>query len=79
MPVLLDAWVRGYRRGGSLSAEGESEIETFVMLRRLLLVAWIGSHSETELAQSMGIAYTRGTLPLCERYLSRFGEASRHR
>lgn len=79
VPVLLDAWVRGYRRVGSLSAEEESEIETFVMLRRLLLVAWIGSHSETELAQSMGIAYTQGTLPLCERYLSRFGEASRHR
>jgi hypothetical protein len=47
------------------------------MLRRLLLVAWIGSHSETELAQSMGVAYTQNTLPLCERYLSRFGEARR--
>ncbi len=44
------------------------------MLRRLLLVAWIGSHSETELAQSMGVQYTRDTAPLCERYLSRFGE-----
>jgi Ser/Thr protein kinase RdoA (MazF antagonist) len=69
--------VRGYRRVGSLSAEEEAEIDTFVMLRRLLLVAWIGSHSETELAQSMGVAYTQGTLPLCERYLSRFGEARR--
>jgi hypothetical protein len=44
------------------------------MLRRLLLVAWIGSHSETELAQSMGVDYTQGTVPLCERYLARFGE-----
>ena len=79
VPVLLDAWVRGYRRVGTLSAEEEAEIETFVMLRRLLLVAWIGSHSETELAQSMGIAYSQGTLPLCERYLSRFGEAPRRR
>ena len=72
---LLDAWVRGYRRVRSLAAEDEAEIETFVMLRRLLLVAWIGSHSETELAQSMGVSYTRCTIPLCERYLSRFGEA----
>jgi hypothetical protein len=45
------------------------------MLRRLLLVAWIGSHAETDLAQSMGVAYTAATLPLCERYLSHFGEA----
>ena len=37
------------------------------------LVAWIGSHSETDLAQSMGVAYTDTTCPLCEDYLSRFG------
>jgi Ser/Thr protein kinase RdoA (MazF antagonist) len=76
VPELLKAWVRGYRRVGTLSVEDENEIETFVMLRRLLLVAWIGSHSETELAQSMGVAYTQATIPLCEHYLSRFGEAS---
>jgi Ser/Thr protein kinase RdoA (MazF antagonist) len=75
VPALIEAWVRGYRRVGMLSVEEEAEIETFVMLRRLLLVAWIGSHAETELAQSMGVAYTQATLPLCERYLSRFGEA----
>ncbi len=75
VPELICAWVRGYRRVGELAAEDEAEIETFVMLRRLLLVAWIGSHSETELAQSMGVDYTATTIPLCERYLSGFGEA----
>jgi Ser/Thr protein kinase RdoA (MazF antagonist) len=79
VPELLKAWVRGYRRVGALSPEEEAEIETFVMLRRLLLIAWIGSHSETELAQSMGVAYTQESIPLCERYLSRFGKrSSRH-
>ncbi|HML27357.1 MAG TPA: phosphotransferase [Hyphomicrobium sp.] len=73
VPELLKAWARGYRRIGVLSPEEENEIATFVMLRRLLLVAWIGSHSETELAQSMGVAYTRETIPLCEKYLSQFG------
>ena len=72
---LIKAWVRGYRRVGTLSPEDEAEIDTFIMLRRLLLVAWIGSHSETELAQSMGVDYTATTIPLCERYLSRFGQA----
>jgi Ser/Thr protein kinase RdoA (MazF antagonist) len=74
VPELIRAWVRGYRRISSLSAEEEFEIETFVMLRRILLVAWIGSHSDTDLARSMGVAYTLGTVPLCERYLSRFAE-----
>jgi Ser/Thr protein kinase RdoA (MazF antagonist) len=73
VPELLKAWVRGYRRIGSLSPEEENEIATFVMLRRLLLVAWIGSHSETDLAQSMGIDYTRGSIALCEKYLSQYG------
>ncbi|MDX1400378.1 MAG: phosphotransferase [Kiloniellales bacterium] len=72
VPELLEAWVKGYRKVASLQDEDEHEIPTFVMLRRLLLVAWIGSHSETELAQSMGIDYTKGTVGLCEDYLARF-------
>lgn len=75
VPELLIAWARGYRRVAPLSAVDEAEIETFVMLRRLLLVAWIGSHSETELAQSMGVGYTRRTVPLCATYLARFAGA----
>lgn len=73
VPELMAAWVEGYRRVHDLPAEDEAEIPTFVMLRRMLLVAWIGSHAETDLAQSMGIAYTEGTVGMCEEYLSRFG------
>jgi len=73
VPELLAAWVEGYRRVLDLPAEDEAEIPTFVMLRRMLLVAWIGSHAETDLAQSMGVAYSESTCPLCEDYLSRFG------
>lgn len=73
VPELMRAWVRGYRKVAELSAEDEHEITTFIMLRRLLLVAWIGSHSETELAQSMGVSYTRNTVGLCEAYLRDFG------
>jgi hypothetical protein len=39
-------------------------------MRRLLLVAWIGSHAGTELAQSMGAEYTRASCELAEQYLS---------
>ena len=75
VPELLKAWVRGYRRIGILSDGEVAEIDTFVMLRRLLLVAWIGSHSETDLAKYMGAQYTRETIPLCETYLVRFASA----
>ena len=35
-------------------------------------VAWIGSHAETDLAKSMGLPYTEGTVGLCEAYLRKF-------
>lgn len=72
VPSLIEAWKEGYRRVMPLSKADETEIPTFVMLRRLLLVAWIGSHHETDLAKSMGLPYTDGTVGLCEDYLSRF-------
>jgi len=71
VPELMDAWARGYRQVAPLSAEDESELPTFVMLRRLLLVAWIGSHAATETAQSMGAEYTTTSCRLAEDYLSR--------
>jgi Ser/Thr protein kinase RdoA (MazF antagonist) len=73
IPELTDAWVRGYRSVRGLAAEDEAEIETFVLMRRLLLVAWIGSHAGTDLARSMGAEYTAGSCELAEAYLSRFG------
>lgn len=73
VPELVAAWVRGYRRVEALSAEEEAELPTFILLRRLLLVAWIGSHADTELAQSQGVAFTEGTCALAEDYLGRMG------
>jgi Ser/Thr protein kinase RdoA (MazF antagonist) len=73
VPALIEAWVRGYQKRGKLSAEEIAEIPTFVLFRRILLVAWIGSHAETDLAKSMGVPYTEDTLPLIEDYLKKFG------
>jgi Ser/Thr protein kinase RdoA (MazF antagonist) len=72
VPDLIEAWKQGYRRIGALGKADEAEIPTFVMLRRLLLVAWIGSHAETDLAISMGLGYTEQTSALCDKYLISF-------
>jgi len=71
VPELQAAWVEGYRSVGPLSAEDEDELPTFVMLRRLLLVAWIGSHHTfaTEAAE-LGVGFTAGTGELAEPYLA---------
>lgn len=73
VPDLIGAWLKGYRQVRQLSRDEENEISTFIMLRRMLLVAWIGSHSETETACEMGIGYTLDSIGLAENYLSRFG------
>jgi Ser/Thr protein kinase RdoA (MazF antagonist) len=70
---LIDVWLEGYRTVSAVSQADEEEIPTFVMLRRLLLVAWIASHRETELARSMGVSYTDQTVALCSAYLRSFG------
>ena len=44
-------------------------LPTFVMLRRLLLTAWIASHAETPTAQALGAGYTDGTVALGEQFL----------
>lgn len=70
---LLQCWLEGYRTVSALGKAEEEEIPTFLMLRRLLLVAWVGSHAETGLARSMGITYTDQTVALCSAYLARYG------
>jgi len=71
VPELQAAWTDGYRSVAPLAPEDEAILDTLVMLRRLLLVAWIGSHHEfaTEAAE-LGAGFTAGTCALAERYLS---------
>lgn len=71
VPELRDAWVRGYRSVAELDPAAEAELQTFVMLRRLLLVAWIGSHHTfAPEAAELGAGFTAGTCALAEDYLS---------
>ena len=73
VPGLIDAWLTGYRRAAELSAADEAEIWTFILFRRLLLVAWIGSHRAVDIAQQLGAGYTADSCDLAETYLSRVG------
>ena len=69
VPELLRAWDLGYRKAAPLSAEERAEIPTFVVLRRILLTAWLASHAELPFARQLGAAYTRGTVALAQEYV----------
>ena len=57
----------------ALVLEQQGVIVTLDRIVGSLLVAWIGSHSATDLAKEMGVPFTEGTVGLAEAYLSRFG------
>ncbi len=69
VPELLEAWVGGYRRTAPLSAADRDEIPTFVVLRRILLCAWLASHAEIPFARQFGAAYTQGAAMIAEQFL----------
>ena len=72
-PIVADlqaAWIDGYRTVAPLAEADEAMLPTFVLLRRILLTAWIASHAETPTAQEAGPEYTDGTLMLADRYLT---------
>jgi Ser/Thr protein kinase RdoA (MazF antagonist) len=69
VPALTEAWLRGYRGVLPLPAGDEAEIPTFVLLRRLQLVSWVGSHRFADSALELGADFTQGACELAERYL----------
>lgn len=72
-PELVDAWLRGYARVRTLSRIELEEVDSFILLRRILMGAWTGSHADTVQAQTVAAeGYAEGTCLLAERYLSRF-------
>lgn len=73
IPAMRDAWVRGYRKHRPMSAEEEREIDSFIMLRRMALLAWIGSHFNVPEAQALAGDFARVSAELGEGYLNRMG------
>lgn len=71
VPQLAERWMEGYRSVASLTAEEEAMLPTFILLRRILLLAWIASHHETPTARAYGESYTSGALALAESYLTK--------
>ncbi|MBM3516475.1 MAG: aminoglycoside phosphotransferase [Alphaproteobacteria bacterium] len=71
--TLLATWLAGYRRVRPIVADDEAQIPTLVMLRRLLVLAWLGSHADTDLARQAAPGYTYDSCALAERYLATVG------
>lgn len=69
IPALKAAWLESYQAARPLSPDDLAIMDSMVMLRRMALLAWIGSHAETSLAQSHMKGFAEGTAELAQRYL----------
>jgi len=76
VPALMRAWVAGYREVAPLGEADLAMLPVFVMLRRMLLTAWVASHAETPTAAALGADYTLGTVAMGRRFLAGMGVAS---
>ena len=70
IPSLQDAWIKGYRSVAPFSEEDEAELPTFILLRRILLTAWLASHAETPTGQELGGSFTEGTVKIAETFIA---------
>lgn len=70
--ALVEAWVAGYREHAALDDAQVAEIPTFIMLRRMTLLAWVASHPQADMAIEQGARFGADTVALAERYLDRF-------
>ncbi|WP_193044925.1 phosphotransferase enzyme family protein [Mycolicibacterium baixiangningiae] len=74
LPEWQASWVEGYRSRRPMTPADEDMLASFVFLRRLLLLAWMGTHSHSRESKTKAISYAAGSCALAERYLSTNGQ-----
>ncbi len=67
---LIAAWLEGYRRVAPVPADMETAIPSFVLLRRLQLIGWVGYQQQhLAFARAIGADFTKDSCHLAEDYL----------
>jgi Ser/Thr protein kinase RdoA (MazF antagonist) len=67
---MIADWLRGYLEVRDIPAEQLEMIPTLVLLRRLMLTAWVASHADADAAIAFTDGYATGTALLANRYLT---------
>ena len=67
---MIADWLRGYLEVRAIPVDHLEMIPTLVMLRRLMLTAWVASHADADAAIAFTDGYATGTARLPERYFT---------
>jgi len=74
MPYLDDliaSWIKGYSKIRTLTDEEKEMIPTFILMRRLQLISWIGSR-DNDTTRLLGENYTLQSDALVKAYLEKY-------
>lgn len=74
-PAWVENWLHGYEQVAHISDSELAIVPAMLMQRRIQLTAWVASHRDTEMAQSLGPQWASHTVRLCRRYLEGAGMA----
>jgi len=66
---LIESWLEGYLPVRSLDQQDLALIRPLILLRRMALLAWIGTHADTDLARRHGRNFAADTAMLADRLL----------
>ena len=69
IPQLKAAWLRGYQQIRRLDDADIAMLDTLVMLRRMLLLAWVGSHRDADIVGGLLGDFARVSADLARGYL----------
>jgi len=69
VPFLKQKWLKAYRKYRKFSNKDEAMMDALIMLRRMALLAWIGSHSETDLAKSLKKGFAKNSAKMASKFL----------
>ena len=71
LPDLIACWCEGYTAIAPLRPEDRAMIPAMILLRRVLLTAWLATRADSDTGRALGgPAFTAGTLKLAEGYLA---------
>ncbi|WP_219094258.1 phosphotransferase enzyme family protein [Pseudomonas sp. UMAB-40] len=65
----IEHWLAGYATVRLLSAHDIAMIPTFIIQRRIQVLAWTGTHADTLQARSLSADWAQQSVDLCRRYL----------
>jgi len=66
---VVRAWLAGYKSVRSIGDADLAVVPDLVMLRRLHIFAWLGSHPDSDLAHSLKDSYCSATCDVARKYL----------